>query len=258
MTEGFEGILDECIDRLRRGESLEQCLERYPEQAAELEPLLRVALAAHKASSVEPRPEFKAQARYQIQSVLRTRERKRPSRRVPFLGWLPRWATAILVAVFVFLMAGGGTVAAASDSMPGDILYPVKMATERVQIAFTFSDGGKAELHAKFAGRRAEEVARMAERGDVDWVEALTLRLDDHLRRVGELAAMIKQAEPGDGKEVAGLRQRLWRNAARNMDILGIAEGKAPDRSRPAVTRARAMMMGRYQAAIEALDNGQE
>ena len=77
MAEGFEDILNECIDCLLRGESLEQCLQRYPEQAAELRPLLQVALAAQQASAIEPRAEFKAQARYQFHSLLYARERKR-------------------------------------------------------------------------------------------------------------------------------------------------------------------------------------
>lgn len=70
MSDRFEDILNECIDRLLQGESLEQCLQRYPEQAAELKPLLQVALEAQEASAVEPRPEFKAKAREQFRSVL--------------------------------------------------------------------------------------------------------------------------------------------------------------------------------------------
>jgi len=37
---------DACLDRITlKGESIEQCLESYPERAAELEPLLRAALS---------------------------------------------------------------------------------------------------------------------------------------------------------------------------------------------------------------------
>ena len=75
MAEQFDHLLNECIDRLLRGESLEQCLQRYPEHAVRLEPLLRVAQAAYETSStVEPRADFKAQARYRMGVLLHDRK----------------------------------------------------------------------------------------------------------------------------------------------------------------------------------------
>jgi hypothetical protein len=120
MAEEFEHILDECIDRLLRGESLEQCLQRYPEQAAQLEPLLRVALATQKASSVEPRAEFKAQARQQLISVLYRQKPKAQPGRVPLLDLAksrirrgieglrsrPVWQNALASALVVALIVG--------------------------------------------------------------------------------------------------------------------------------------------------------
>ena len=68
----FDNILDECLERLLlKGETVEQCLASYPEQAAELEPLLHTALITKKASAIEPRHEFRARARYQFDSALR-------------------------------------------------------------------------------------------------------------------------------------------------------------------------------------------
>ncbi len=58
------------------------------------------------------------------------------------------------------LALGGWVVAvnAASDSVPGDALYPIKIATERVQLRFTTSSEQRAKLHIEFAGRRLDEV----------------------------------------------------------------------------------------------------
>ncbi|MCX6000055.1 MAG: hypothetical protein NTU41_10850, partial [Chloroflexi bacterium] len=92
VAERFDHILNDCVDRLLRGETVEQCLQHYPEQAEQLEPLLRTAAAAHAASaSVEPRPEFKAQVRYQALAALQAGKGKRRRNRMPVLGWLPRW-----------------------------------------------------------------------------------------------------------------------------------------------------------------------
>jgi len=60
----FDNILNECLERLLvKGESLEQCLQRYPGQAAELKPLLETALAAREASSIQPRADFNGRGR---------------------------------------------------------------------------------------------------------------------------------------------------------------------------------------------------
>jgi hypothetical protein len=188
----FDNILDECLERIvLGGETLEQCLERYPEQADELKPLLETVLAVKEASAVEPRPDFKARARYQFRSALG--EKAAPKRR-PFFGWLPRWATALSI-VLVVLLAGGGTVVAAANSMPDSILYPVKLATEEVRLAFTPSQLGKARLCSGFADERVAEIVYMAEKGDAEWVEATTERLDDRLET---LAVLVSELEVGE------------------------------------------------------------
>ncbi|MBL7119139.1 MAG: hypothetical protein ISS53_00480 [Dehalococcoidia bacterium] len=77
----FDQILDHCIDRIAKGEDVERCLQDYPRQAAELEPLLRVAFTTCEASAVEPRPEFKVQARQQLSSALyRQKPKAQPGR----------------------------------------------------------------------------------------------------------------------------------------------------------------------------------
>lgn len=185
----FDNILNECLERIMLGgESLEQCLKSYPEQADELKPLLETALMARQASSVEPRPEFKAKARYQFRAALT--EKTAPRRR-RFWGWMPQWATALAI-VLVVLLAGGGTVAAASNSMPDSILYPVKLATENVRLAFTPSELGKARLCAGFADERVAEIVYMAEQGDIELVEATTERLDERLEKLAVLVSRLE------------------------------------------------------------------
>ena len=49
----FENIVNECLERLLvKGETLEQCLARYPEQAVALKPLLETALSTKRASAI--------------------------------------------------------------------------------------------------------------------------------------------------------------------------------------------------------------
>ncbi|MFC2033128.1 DUF5667 domain-containing protein [Chloroflexota bacterium] len=191
-TKEFDNILDDCLERiLANGETIEQCLASYPEQAAELEPLLKTVLLTREATRVKPRREFRERARYQFQAAIREAEEKRARGFFNF-GWQPRWATAVVVSVIV-LLSGTGTVAAASNSMPDSPLYPVKLASEKVQLALTPSNFGKAELYVKLADKRVAEIVRMADKGKAEQVEKLAERLNGHLVAMVNLAAPQRQ-----------------------------------------------------------------
>lgn len=254
MADRFEDVLSDCTERLLQGESVAQCLQRYPEQARELEPLLRVAAAVRKsAAAVEPRPEFAARTKYEVQSRLRAADRKMAPRRSPVMGWIPRWAVAVVSVVLVLLLGGTTTVAASSDALPGDPLYSVKATTETVQLKLTFSQEGKARLQARFAERRAGEMARLAESGRTEQLRTVAVRFGDHLAGIEALAAEIEAADPDDGARIAALRETLYANMDRDLALLERAEEKAPPRAARAIAVAKFRLTQRYEKAIAAL-----
>jgi len=164
MKKGLEEILDICLDRIRvNGDTVEQCLGSYPEHAAELEPLLRAALSVTKASStIKPRPEFERVAKYRLLSALEAKGAKKTERRTQLWSWQRRWALVFAVIV-VLLLIGSGTVMAASSSLPGDTLYPIKTATEKVQEFFTRGNESKASFNIKLAQRRINELESLSD-----------------------------------------------------------------------------------------------
>jgi hypothetical protein len=256
MAKRFQDILDDCIERALQGESVEQCLARYPEQAAELEPLLRVALSARTTSSaVEPRPEFKARVRHEVQSQLRAKGPNPEPKMAPVLHWMPRWAMAAVTLVFVVLLAGTTTVAASSGSLPGDTLYPVKTATEEVHMRLTFSKAAKANLQASLAERRVREIALLAAMGRTARVEALTARFEAHLENIQQLAAQIGATNPQDVRRISRLRVVLYTNMTRDVATLDAAEAKAPLRYKSAIAVAKSRLIQEYDKAIAALDD---
>lgn len=70
MRDDIAKILDECIDRMNAGESLDDCLASYPEHSKELRPLLTAAFGIRDASSPIPGPGAKAMARRKLQAAL--------------------------------------------------------------------------------------------------------------------------------------------------------------------------------------------
>ena len=278
----LDNILDDCLERLlTKGETAEQCLESYPERADELKPLLQTALAAKKASAIQPRPEFKARARYEFQSALQTMPSKRS---LPSLFWQPRWATAV-ITVLVLLLAGGSTAAAATNSMPDTPLYQVKLATEQVQLALTPSDIGKAQILTNLADRRVTEIIYLANQGNPGQIEKATQRLDTYLARVVTLTttqeedvsvllapaptaeAPKTEALPGPSGQGKGakdsqaqanrqakLKTTVANNAVEHPEALRAALETAPESAKPALRRAIDIAEARYGKALETLD----
>lgn len=188
----FDNILDECLQRLIAGETIEACLSRYPDYAASLEPLLRTAQNTLKATDIRPRPEFRDRARYQYQVAIREMPVKEKHSFFAILR--PSLAT---VVVAIVLLAGGSVVAAAGGSLPDNPLYQVKLATEAVRLALTPSDLGKAELNARFADARVDEIIKMADKGDVALVEMTTDRMNQNLIAVADLTSLSKVTAEG-------------------------------------------------------------
>jgi hypothetical protein len=240
-SEKFNDVLNECLDRMLKGETVEQCLKSYPEMARELEPLLHTAQVAKMASSIQPRAEFKAKARYEFQAALRDMQAKK-SQRAPWFQWHWRWQSGwaiALVAIVVVVLSGGGTVFAASNSMPDDTLYPVKLAAEHVQLALTFSDVGKAELNAKLADTRVDEIINMAAKGDTQKVMVAAQNLNNNLQNLTNLA--------GDGNgnmhqtDTASGKTGSTNNSIASNDQQSVNAASAPA---PAVTPPPVMVPG--------------
>jgi hypothetical protein len=230
MAERFDDILSECIDRMLQGESLEQCLARYPEHAKDLGPLLRTATSAREASAVEPCPEFKAQVRYRVQSRASAATGKAVPKGTPALGWIPRWAMAVVSIFLVLLVAGSGTVAASSTSMPDDTLYPLKLATENVRLGLNRSDIGKARFHVGLADRRINEIAYLLRKGNVDRAERIALRLTGHLEAIQRIIES-QAGRPGTEEAIEELKQMLQERVQGNEALLERAREGEVDQS---------------------------
>ncbi len=185
----FENILNDCLDRMITGETIESCLQRYPVFAAELEPLLKTAQETISAAAIEPSHEFRQRASSEFQAAIRNMPVKQ--------GWAFKWQLrwALPAAIFLVLVtAGSGTVVAATNALPDSPLYSIKMATESVQMAFTFSDEGKADLYSRFVNYRVEEIVKMVEKGNMALVIAVTDHMNSDMKSITALGIQGNRA----------------------------------------------------------------
>jgi len=235
--EGFNNLLNECIERIMHGETVEECLRRYPEQAEALKPLLQTVLKARQASQIKPEAAFKSRARQEFQrAVYETQARKREKTGWLHWRWQSAWAMAI-IAVLIVLLGGGGAVVAAAGSMPDNPLYPVKIAAEQIQMSLTFSDIGKAELNAKLADERVNELVYLAEKGDGEKVQIVADRLNRNLSNIVNIVGEIN-ARKGNLLDSVMTASQAQPAASPAPEPAGIVTRAAPATTAPPTVQA--------------------
>jgi hypothetical protein len=206
MSRKIEEAFNDCFERLLSGESLDSCINSYPEYAADLDMMLRTAFdVKRRAFPVQPRPEFKYWSRVRLQGVQDYVSRE-PAPAKSSISNLRRNLAISLSALLVFALASTGTAAASYDALPDQPLYEVKLAVEQVQITLTPSDTAKAELYATLAEKRAQEIAVMADQGKTDKVISTTERLYQQLTQAEALLTQSEKQSTGwntDDVEVA-------------------------------------------------------
>ena len=225
MSTDFATALDDCLYRLRAGDTISACLERYPDHARELEPLLETVRFVDALRFTEPpRPQALARGRQRfLTEAARLREQQAADR-----SWLakvrdffavgmagPAWgraAVAILVVLLVFGTVSGVVVQASASSLPGDPLYPVKQVTRQVQLIAIRNPEARVVKEKQIQAQEREEVRQATEQGRVfekdvagiiiDW-QGDSFVLEDGLRiRLSDETDVQGQPGPGAIAEV--------------------------------------------------------
>ncbi|MFQ5855660.1 MAG: DUF5666 domain-containing protein [Anaerolineae bacterium] len=181
MSSDFATVLDECLDRLKSGDSVSTCLESYPEHAEDLEPLLETAQFAEALRFTEP-PRLQALARgrqrflteaVRLREQQQVKERSLPERvRDLFTAGAagPLWgrtAAVIVVALLLFGALGGVVVQASESSLPGDPLYSIKQVTRQVQLLTTMNREVREAKEKQIQAKEREEVRQATQQGRV-------------------------------------------------------------------------------------------
>ena len=204
MNGEFVEALNDCVERLTRGESIQDCLNRYPMYADELRPLLEVSVSTIRAAE-ELQSDLSAKQRnFQRFSQAISEAAGRKQERTPW--WQP-WksrriaplARPVLVgfmAIAIMLTGVGATTAAASNSVPGEPLYWVKTTKESVESRIHRSDESRAHYEAKLAQVRGDEINKLIQRGEFTMANSAMSRMTIHLRRCARHAGITVAVNP--------------------------------------------------------------
>ena len=237
MNPDLQVALDECLQLLQSGTDISVCLATYSQHASELRPLLELAAAVRKVDTPVPAEATRAAG---LDRILQVAAAKRASRSRPaFASWRSlisrpgdsqslhknarlalqmAFATVMVLAVII-----SGTVVASAATMPGDVLYPVKLAAQQARLTLTFGEGTRQQLEEQFGIQQRQDVQRAVQAGrhaDVQlegridqvaenvWVvNGLTIRLEPGTTVVGRPGmgawVNVRARLPGDGSVVA-------------------------------------------------------
>jgi hypothetical protein len=129
MSSNLDSILEDCLEHIAQGETLQACLSRYPEQAAALEPLLVAAgRLEEEGARVRPSAAFKARTRSRLYAHMDAHPRQRRQFGLPHFSPMLRLMSALAAVLIACTVTG---TALAQSALPGDLLYTWKLTSEQ-------------------------------------------------------------------------------------------------------------------------------
>jgi hypothetical protein len=260
-TTSFEQLLDRCLQALHRTRDIEEVLRDYPQYADQLRPLLEMALATrrHYADVPEAPGGLAAGRERMLAAAAQQRARgiatagagvSRTKGQGFRLVFATRLVAILLLIVVSVTTLGGGIVWATSDSLPGDLLYPVKLATEDMRLALASAPGTQVDLALEFVEERSEEAQALAA-AERQIPESVIARMEEHIERA------LTQAAWATDEEIVGLLAQIARRAGVQAQALEQAQTTASHQARARLASAAAVCRQGAEAAKAGLDDVQ-
>jgi hypothetical protein len=256
----FQRLLEHCLQELTHAGDIEASLRRYPEHADRLRPLLEVAQATRRYySDVPAAPGGLTAGRERLLAVaVQQRARdgsevsparitdERPGTQIRKLAPAIKLMAILLAVVIGMAALGSGIVRAADESLPGDLLYPVKLAMEDVRLSLPRASGNCVDLAMRFTEERAEEIRTLTAAGR-RVPEETTIRMENHIKHA------LTQAAWASDEERAGLLMQIAERTRAQERMLGQAQATAPQRAQAELKRAMAVCQEGAEVAEDGL-----
>jgi len=236
----FEQSLEHCLQELARTDDVEASLQRYPQHADRLRPLLEMAQATrYYYKDVPEAPGGLAVGREQMLAAAAQQRARGVSATSTSTtrSWKMRLALSTrLIAVLLLVVLGtaalgSGVVWAAQDSLPGDLLYPVKLVTEDLRLALASAPANQVDLALQFVEERAGEVQALAAAGR-PIPGGTVARMEGHIERA------LTQAAWAPDEETAGLLTQITARTRTQQQGLEQAQATAPQQTQARLERA--------------------
>lgn len=257
MKSRLEDALSQRLDEtLALRQTLERLAAARPEDASELQDLVRLAHELTSESLRQPSAGFGRAARVRLLSRL-------PSRPVKgtVADRIRAWASTarllvarrmemkglLIAALGLFMFGGGARVAYAADgAVPGDALYGLDRAIEKMQWGLTFSPEGQAALGLSLAEERLLELQALTDAGAAEeLVQFAAASYGESVRQAAEALAAIA-AEGGEARSQA-VANVIAAAQAIHTQALNDVLGRVPEQAQESVEQAIVHSQGEAQ-----------
>lgn len=196
MNNSIEQLLANCLEAIERDElTIEECLAQHPAHRAELAELLQTVLTIKNTPAVMPRAQFRQAARGRLLARLPDYPSVTFGERIRLL-WQTRKSKLtrrfamswILIGTMLASLVGGGAAYASSEALPGEVLYPAKIAIEDLRLILA-DDQSDVELYMQFAEERLDEIAALVEAGNYDKIPVAAAGYEQRMDGLAQLGA---------------------------------------------------------------------
>lgn len=231
----FEEVLEICLQETLQATSIDEVLQRYPHEALRLRPLLEEALALRQYYAAVPAPpqglitgrrRMVAEAERMLQSKplvlpIQSHKETKPKMVLSFAGKV----VALAIAAMLGITSVGASVAlAASDSLPGELVYPAKLAIERLQLRIAARPAEQAALALDQADTRISEVQALAVDGQ-DVPPETMAHIEERLRLA------LRHAADSAHEDTPALLAQIAQRTERQARLLEQLRSQAQDRN---------------------------
>jgi len=187
-----------CLNALERKEmSLQECLDIYPQHKEELFTLLEKFEVVRSLPLETARSEFRKKGHQALLNAIKTQQPEASSDRVQtalqgLVVRKPRKFSPVKViaaAALAFVSITGGVAFASDAAAPGDMLYGLDRAIERVRLYMAADMEDAIALRLGFAEERLKEVEERISADDIDDAQEALEYYDLEINALAELVA---------------------------------------------------------------------
>ena len=114
-------------------------------------------------------------------------------------------AAVILLLIVSIVVGSTGVGLAAQNALPGEPLYPVKLALEQVELLTTFDLAKEIRLHVAFAQNRLSEVGQLLLEGNYALIPGTLARFESHITQAVQKLEVLAIQDADKARDVASM-----------------------------------------------------
>lgn len=257
----IEDIVQNCLELIQSGqETIDSVLDYYPELAETLRPELEVALWIYSRNEIfNPRPGFVPASKRRLVEKINQEARAAPLQKIG-MKWgslnflwsrkLALQSAFILLFILSIFIGSNRAVIAARNTIPGDPLYPVKIAQEQFKLAVTFTAYGDTRLRSEYALRRLVEIQEIILEGRYEYVHDT---VEDYENQVEQAVRLLNKVVDRDRLGAETLATDLEGVLSEQVMLLAILSESVPANTKQELRWAMNISEGGVNSAQQVL-----